>query len=146
MQLCVGTWTCTGTAFGTCCGGACLDMQAHMHTQSPVGSPQQRALACMRSATEAGQFSSASCKLQEYKEKLSPGPQKTTLWFQSSDWLLPTFGCCVQERNNMLISVKGLGRSSKDGFCVSSWWDGHSQASACLDRKPGKDMISKDVI
>lgn len=47
-----------------CCGGACLDMQAHMHAQSPVGSPEQRVLACMRSATEARQLSSASCKLQ----------------------------------------------------------------------------------
>lgn len=76
MQLCVGTRACTGAAFGTCCGGACLDMQAHMHTQSPVGSPLQRALACMRSATE---LSSASCKLQEQKEKLSPGPQTAVL-------------------------------------------------------------------
>lgn len=54
-QMFVGTWSCTGTAFETCSDGACLDMQAH--TGSPVASPPfQRALACVSTATEAGQL------------------------------------------------------------------------------------------
>lgn len=62
--------------------------------------------------------------LAEWKEKLSPCLQIPPLRSWSSDWVLPTLGRCLWERNNLLFFLKGPGRSLKDGFCVYNWWGG----------------------